>query len=205
MNIDNKKRWCTVMLNYMWGIMIIIGIVVGALTGNMEAVSAAIIDSSKEAISLCITMLGIVSMWTGVLKIAEVGGLMAAMARFLSPVINFLFPRIPKDHPAREYISTNFVANILGLGWAATPAGLKAMEELQKLNKNKGLATTEMCTFLIINISSLQLIPMNIIAYRSEYGSVSPTAIIVPAILATAISTLAGVIYAKIMERRYHE
>ena len=111
------------MLNYMWGIMIIIGIVVGALTGNMEAISMAIIDSSKEAISLCITMLGIVSMWTGVLKIAEVGGLMAAMSRFLSPVINFLFPRIPKDHLAREYISTNFVANILGLGWAATPAG----------------------------------------------------------------------------------
>ena len=193
------------MLNYMWGIMIIIGIVVGALTGNMEAISMAIIDSSKEAISLCITMLGIVSMWTGVLKIAEVGGLMAAMSRFLSPVINFLFPRIPKDHLAREYISTNFVANILGLGWAATPAGLKAMEELQKLNRDKSIATTEMCTFLIINISSLQLIPMNIIAYRSEYGSVAPTAIIVPAILATMVSTLAGVIYAKIMGRRYHE
>jgi len=189
----------------MWGIMIIIGIVVGALTGNMEAISMAIIDSSKEAISLCITMLGIVSMWTGVLKIAEVGGLMAAMSRFLSPVINFLFPRIPKDHLAREYISTNFVANILGLGWAATPAGLKAMEELQKLNRDKSIATTEMCTFLIINISSLQLIPMNIIAYRSEYGSVAPTAIIVPAILATMVSTLAGVIYAKIMGRRYHE
>lgn len=192
------------MLNYMWGIMIIIGIVVGALTGNMEAVSAAIIDSSKEAIALCITMLGIVAMWTGVLKIAEVGGLMAAMSRILSPVIDFLFPRVPKDHPAREYISTNFVANILGLGWAATPAGLKAMEELQKLNKDKSVATTDMCTFLIINISSLQLVPMNIIAYRSEYGSVAPTAIIVPAILATLVSTLAGVIYAKIMGRRYH-
>ena len=193
------------MLNYMWGIMIIIGIVVGALTGNMEAVSAAIIDSSKEAIALCITMLGIVAMWTGVLKIAEVGGLMAVMSRILSPVIDFLFPRVPKDHPAREYISTNFVANILGLGWAATPAGLKAMEELQKLNKDKSVATTDMCTFLIINISSLQLVPMNIIAYRSEYGSVAPTAIIVPAILATLVSTLAGVIYAKIMGRRYHE
>lgn len=193
------------MLNYMWGIMIIIGIVVGALTGNMEAVSAAIIDSSKEAIALCITMLGIVAMWTGVLKIAEVGGLMAAMSRVLTPVIDFLFPRVPKDHPAREYISTNFVANMLGLGWAATPAGLKAMEELQKLNKDKSVATTDMCTFLIINISSLQLVPMNIIAYRSEYGSVAPTAIIVPAILATLVSTLAGVIYAKIMGRRYHE
>lgn len=193
------------MLNYMWGIMIIIGIAVGALTGNMEAVSAAIIDSSKEAVSLCITMLGIVSMWTGVLKIAEVGGLMAAMSRLMGPVINFLFPHIPKEHPAREYISTNFVANILGLGWAATPAGLKAMKELQTLNKNKELATVEMCTFLIINISSLQLIPMNIIAYRSEYGSVAPTAIIVPAILATIVSTLAGVIYAKVMERRLVE
>jgi len=189
----------------MWGIMIIIGIAVGALTGNMEAVSAAIIDSSKEAVSLCITMLGIVSMWTGVLKIAEVGGLMAAMSRLMGPVINFLFPHIPKEHPAREYISTNFVANILGLGWAATPAGLKAMKELQTLNKNKELATVEMCTFLIINISSLQLIPMNIIAYRSEYGSVAPTAIIVPAILATIVSTLAGVIYAKVMERRLVE
>jgi spore maturation protein A len=184
--------------------MIIIGIVFGSLTGNIEAVGNAAIESGKDAVSLCITMLGVVTMWTGMMKIAERAGIIEKAARLLEPFINFLFPNIPKGHKAREYISTNFISNIFGLGWAATPAGLKAMKELSNLQEtrklDRSIASNEMCTFLVINISSLQLIPVNIIAYRSQYGSVNPAIIIAPAIVATLISTLVGVIFCKLMK-----
>lgn len=198
-------------MNYLWGGMIIIGIVYGAFTGNMQAVTDAAISSSKEAVTLCITMTGIIALWTGLMKIGEDAGLIDRMCKTMQPVIKFLFPNIPKDHPAAAHLSTNIIANVLGLGWAATPAGLKAMEELENLEedrrhgrlpgpgKKKGIASNEMCTFLIINISSLQLIPVNIIAYRSQYGSVNPTAIVGAAIAATAVSTLAAVVYCKVM------
>lgn len=195
------------MLNYLWAAMIIIGIVYGSITGNIEVVGNAAIDSGKDAVSLCITMLGVVTMWTGIMKIATNCGIIAAASRKLSPFITFLFPRLPKNHIVRESITTNFIANIFGLGWAATPAGLKAMKELADLNDNGDnksykWASDEMCTFLVINISSLQLIPINIIAYRSQYGSVNPTGIIVPAIIATTISTAVGIIFCKIMSRK---
>lgn len=195
------------LLNYLWAAMIIIGIVYGSITGNIEVVGNAAIDSGKDAVSLCITMLGVVTMWTGIMKIATNCGIIAAVSRKLSPFITFLFPRLPKNHIVRESITTNFIANIFGLGWAATPAGLKAMKELADLNDNGDnksykWASDEMCTFLVINISSLQLIPINIIAYRSQYGSVNPTGIIVPAIIATTISTAVGIIFCKIMSRK---
>lgn len=195
------------LLNYLWAAMIIIGIVYGSITGNIEVVGNAAIDSGKDAVSLCITMLGVVTMWTGIMKIATNCGIIAAASRKLSPFITFLFPRLPKNHIVRESITTNFIANIFGLGWAATPAGLKAMKELAVLNDNGDnksykWASDEMCTFLVINISSLQLIPINIIAYRSQYGSVNPTGIIVPAIIATTISTAVGIIFCKIMSRK---
>lgn len=194
------------MLNYLWASMIIVGIVYGSITGNIEAVGNAAIDSGRDAVNLCITMLGVVTMWTGIMKIATNCGIIAAASRKLSPFITFLFPKIPKDHVVRESITTNFIANIFGLGWAATPAGLKAMKELAKLNDNGDnisykWASDEMCTFLVINISSLQLIPINIIAYRSQYGSVNPSGIIVPAIIATTVSTGIGIIFCKIMSR----
>lgn len=121
-------------------------------------------------------------------------------ASALAPLLGFLFPTVPKDSFARRYIATNMVANFLGLGWAATPAGLSAMKELKRLEETEGRATSAMCDFLIINISSLQLIPVNIIAYRSQYGSVSPAAIVGPAILATTVSTLAAVVFIKIRQ-----
>lgn len=191
------------MLNYIWAFMIIIGIVYGALTGNMEEVSNAALDSAGEAVSLCITMIGVMSLWVGLMEIAQKSGLIAKMTKGISPFITFMFPHIPKNHLAREYISTNLIANILGLGWACTPAGLKAMEELSKLEKEREnfsdghKASKEMCDFLILNISSLQLIPVNMIAYRQQYGSVNPTAIIAPSILATFISTLVAVLFCK--------
>lgn len=189
------------MLNYLWGFMILIGIVYGTLTGRIDAITNAALESSKEAVMLCITMTGVMSFWVGFMKIAEKGGLIQSMTDKLRPIIRFLFPNLPKEHEANEHIATNMIANILGLGWAATPAGLRAMESLSKLNKNSSVASKEMCTFLIINISSLQLIPMNIIAYRSQYGSVNPAVIVGPAILATTASTLAGIIFAKVMDK----
>ncbi len=183
------------MLNYLWGFMIVIGIIVGVMNGNIEKVSIASINSSKEAITLCITMLGIMSMWTGIMQVAKAAGIMEGLTKVLRPIIRLLFPTIPQGHIVNEYITSNMVANILGLGWAATPMGLKAMEQLRELNKKSDMASCDMCTFLIINISSLQLIPVNIIAYRSQYGSVSPTDILGAAIIATTFSTLVGVVF----------
>lgn len=200
------------MLNYLWGFMILIGIAYGAVHGRMPEVTNAILDSSREAVSLCIAMIGIMSVWVGLMEIAKSSGLIQSATRKIQPLIHFLFPNIPNDHPAREYITTNVIANILGLGWAATPAGLKAMEALAKLEEERGnkeylehkknrTASREMCTFLVINISSLQLIPVNIIAYRAQYGSVNPADIVLPAIISTLISTIAGVIFCKLMPR----
>ena len=154
------------------------------------------IDSSKDAVMLCITMLGVMSMWTGLMNIAKKAGIIDRLTKGLRPVLAFLFPTVPGDHPANEYIAANIISNVLGLGWAATPMGLKAMEQLAQLNHGSHRASTDMCTFLIINISSLQLIPVNIIAYRSQYGSVSPTSILGMGLAATLISVAAGVLFA---------
>ena len=194
--------------------MILIGVVYGAIAGKMAEVTNAALDSAGDAVSLCITMIGVMALWVGLMEIAQKSGLIAKLTRGIQPFIRFLFPRIPEGHPAREYIATNLIANVLGLGWACTPAGLKAMEELAKLEVERGnpaylddgkgivgkrerIASNEMCTFLILNISSLQLIPVNMIAYRQQYGSVNPAGIIGPAIVATFVSTLTPVVYCK--------
>ena len=195
------------MLNFLWGAMLLIGIVYGAATGRMNEVTDAALSSAKEAVSLCITMAGIVAMWVGIMEIAKSSGLVERLTRKMRPLLGFLFPDVPGEHRAMEFISANTIANFLGLGWAATPFGLKAMEELAKLEKQRksvspGTASNAMCTFLILNISSLQLIPVNIIAYRSQYGSVNPTAIVGPGIVATAVSTVVAVIFCKVMERK---
>ncbi len=212
------------MLNYIWAAMILVGVLYGAFTGNMKEITQAALESAGEAISLCISMAGIMAFWVGLMEIAEKAGLIKRLTGFLSPFITFMFPGIPKGHKARDYISTNIIANILGLGWACTPAGLMAMEELAKLEKERGnpayaerknttgltqkqtdgrMASNEMCTFLILNISSLQLIPVNMIAYRQQYGSVNPAVIIAPAIVATLISTLVAIIYCKIKDGKH--
>lgn len=188
-------------MNYLWGGMLLTGIVYGVLTGNVKDITDAVLASSREAVTLCFTMFGIVAFWSGLMEVAVDAGIMKGMTKLLKPVMGFLFPKIPKEHPALTSISANFVANILGLGWAATPAGLRAMSELAHLEEERGkltdVASDEMCTFLVINISSLQLIPVNIIAYRSQYGSVNPAGIIAPAILATLVGTLVAVFFCK--------
>ena len=208
------------MLNYIWAAMIILSIIFGTVNGNMKEITEAALNSAGEAVSLCIATAGIMALWVGLMEIAEKSGLILKLTSKLSPFITFMFPDLPKEHKARDYISMNIIANILGLGWACTPAGLKAMEELGKLEeergnpeylpnkkgKNQGLkkkertASKEMCTFLILNISSLQLIPVNMIAYRQQYGSVDPAGIIAPAIVATTASTVAAIIYCKVKD-----
>ena len=163
------------MLNKLWGFMILIGILFAAATGKIGEIGTAALDSSKEAVTLCITMLGIMSMWTGLMNIAKKAGIIDALTKALRPVLAFLFP--------------------------ATPVGLKAMEELKKLNHGSHIASADMCTFLIINISSLQLIPVNIIAYRSQYGSASPASILGMGLVATIVSTAAGVIFSVIARK----
>lgn len=207
-----------------------LAVIYAAFTGNMSQVTDAALDSAGEAISLCLTMAGVVALWMGLMEIARKAGLVQKLTKGIGPFLRFMFPRIPKGHPAGDYIAANIIANILGLGWACTPAGLKAMEELAKLEEERGTpgyeaatgtgdarkkkaavtlqgkpverrASNEMCTFLILNISSLQLIPVNMIAYRSQYGSVNPTAIIAPAIAATLFSSFVAVLYCKWKDR----
>lgn len=195
------------MLNYFWAVMIIIGVVYGALTGNIGAVGEAAFSSAGEAVELCFTMCGVMAFWVGLMKVAERAGIVAGLTKFIRPFVHFMFPDIPEGHKAEQPISMNIIANVLGLGWAATPAGLEAMKELavlegernQKRPMDCDIASDEMCDFLILNISSLQLIPVTMIAYRTQYGSENPTAIIAPAIVATFCSTLAAIIFCKLM------
>ena len=188
------------MLNILWVIMIAGGIFFAAFHGTMGQITESFISSSTEAVNLCIFMLGGIGVWNGMMEIAVKSGLMKKIAKTMYPFIHWLFPDIPPRHKANEYIAANMAANILGLGWAATPAGLKAMRELQKLEEGGGRASDMMCAFLVLNISSLQLVPINMIAYRSQYGSVNPAAVVLPAICATMISTIAGIVFIKIME-----
>ena len=191
-------------MDYLWAGMLIIGIIYGALTGNILKVSDAALSAAGEAISLCITTAGVLTLWTGLMEIAQTSGIVSSAAKFIYPLISWLFPKIPKKHPSIEPISLNFIANFLGLNWGATPAGLKAMKELSNLERQRGnsplIAYDEMCTFLIINISSLQLIPISIIAYRQQYGSVHPTAIIGPAIAATLVNTIVAIAFCKLIQ-----
>lgn len=272
-------------MTYLWSGMILAGIIYGIISGNMQAVTEAVVSCSREAVSLCISMAGITAMWTGLMKIAEMAGLVDRLAEKLGPVLHFLFPGLKRDSKACRYISVNFMSNFMGLNWAATPAGLEGIKELAKeeerrrkeerrckeervhedegiyedkeihedkgIHKDKGVhedkmihinkgvhenigvhkdkgvykdekvckggmntsykrrptvpegtASDEMCTFLIMNISSLQLIPVNIIAYRAQYGSVDPAAIVGPAVIATAVSTVTAAIFCKLMNRK---
>ena len=212
------------MLDYLWAGMLIFGVLWGILQGKGAELTQAVLDGGRSAVDLSLTLLGAMAIWTGLMEIAEKCGILQGIHRLLRPAIRWLFPDLPENHAATESISMNFAANILGLGNAATPAALKAMKELQELEEERARATCEqqkssaihkvhgrttldkytasdeMCTFLIINISSLQLIPINMIAYRQQYGSVNPTAIIGPAIVATLINTIVAIVFCKIME-----
>lgn len=186
------------MLNYIWFAMLVVGIAVGIMNGRVNEVTQAVVDSSQNAIELGIGLLGIMCLWTGLMNIAERSGIIKKISRVVRPVMGFLFPGIPRDHPAGGAIIMNLVANFLGLGNAATPLGLKAMSELQKLNSNKDVATNEMSMFLVLNTACLQFIPATVIALRAAAGSKSPTEVIGTIWVATICATTSGVIAAKI-------
>lgn len=189
------------MLNYIWFGMIIISIIVAVFNGRVDMVTKALIDSSKSAIDISIELLGIMCMWLGIMKIAERSGLIERISGALKPVTKRIFSKVPPNHPAMGAMVMNIVANLFGLGNAATPLGLKAMGELQKLNNSKDTATTSMCMFLIINTCSIQLIPATLIAIRNATGSNNPTEIIAPIWISSSIAMISGIILAKFAEK----
>lgn len=187
------------MMNYLWGGMILLGLIYGVFAGTLDAVTESVINSAREAVSLVISIAGITAFWTGIMKIAEQAGLVEKLAKRTRPLLSFLFPELKNQEKANYYISLNFLSNFLGLSHASTSSGLLAFQELDRLNGYSTIASRSMCTFLIINVSSLQLLPINIIAYRAQYGSPAPAAIVGPAIFATGMSTLAAVVFCKVM------
>ena len=186
------------MLNYIWFGMMFIAVIVGVLTGNIDAVTQAAIDMAKTAVEIAIGLIGIMALWLGTMKIAEESGLIRIIARAIRPITIRLFPDVPEDHPAIGSIILNMAANLLGLGNAATPLGLKAMEELQDLNPEKETATNAMCTFLAINTSSIQLIlPATVVALMGAAAN----QIFITTILATGLSTIAAIIAVRFLEK----
>lgn len=185
------------MVNFIWLGLILIGIVVAGINGKIEVVSAAAFEGAKTGVTVCFGLISILAFWLGMMKIAEDSGLLQKLQHLLSPIARFLFPDVPKDHPAMGYILSNMSANMLGLGNAATPMGIKAMQELQKLSPDPQRATPAMCTLLALNTSSITLIPTTIIAIRLNYGSANAVEIVGTTLFATIVSTGAAILLDK--------
>lgn len=191
------------MLNIIWPIFIIIAIIYAFFTGNIENLSNGIFDSAKSAVELTLTFFGTICLWNGVMEIAKRTSLMEKLTKILQPLINFLFPELNNNKQAKEEISMNMTANLLGLGNAATPLGLKAMKTMQKENMKKDTLTNAMAMFIVINTASLQIIPTNVIAIRSSLGSQSPSGIILQVWTATIVAALVGITATKILMKRF--
>jgi spore maturation protein A len=189
------------LIGFIWIGFIFIAVVLGGINGKIDAISQASLDSAGFAVEISISLIGIMSLWLGIMKLAEKSGLLKILAALVKPVTKFIFNDVPPDHPAIGNIAMNFSANALGLTNAATPIGIKAMKELQKLNKDKGTATNAMCTFLAINTAGFQLIPASIIAVLAATGSKNPAIIIGPTIFATSCSLITAIITVKILEK----
>ena len=189
------------MLNYIWSFMILISFIIAAFNGKIEQTTQAALDSAGTAVQMSIELLGVMCLWTGLMKIAESSGLIKIIAKMLKPIIRLLFPEIPSNSSAIGAVVLNMVANMMGLSNAATPLGLKAIKELQKLNKNKKSPSNAMCMFVVINTASIQLIPTTIIAIRSSEGSANPFEIIAPVWIASFCSIVVGIMAAKIFQR----
>lgn len=190
------------MINKIWGFFLIVGIGYFILTGNLEQLNKEILDSSASAIELLARMFPVIALWLGIMNIAVVSGLLDKLSSKLSFVLKKLFPEIPKGHKSLNYISSNIIANMLGLGSAATPFGLKAMEELQKINPSKDTASRSMITFLVLNTSGVTIIPTTIISMRMMYKSTNPTEILLPCLIATASATIGGLLIDRIVAKR---
>lgn len=191
------------MVNLIWMILIVVGIGYSFLTNNLEQVNTTIVDSTKISLDMLFKIFPVIALWMGLTKIAETSKLLEKLSSKLSPLLTKLFPEIPKNHESLSLIASNMIANLFGLGSAATPFGLKAMSSLQKLNKKKDTASRSMITFLVINTSGLTIIPTTIISLRMMYGSLEPTKIVFACILSTLFSTIGGIIVDRILARRY--
>lgn len=188
------------MINIVWFILIGIGVLYGLISGNSN-MGEAILNSGTDAYNMIITLGPLIVLWSGIMNIASKSGLLHKFSLFLRPLLRKLMPSVKNDK-ALDYVSSNVAANMLGLGSAATPFGLKAMTELEKENKHKGRATDAMITFLVLNTSGVTIIPMTVIALRMAYGSINPTSIIIPSIIATFVSSLSGLILDYIIRRK---
>lgn len=193
------------MVNIIWIVLISLGIVYGVLTNNLETINTTIVDSTKVSLEMLFKIFPVLALWMGITKIAEVSGLLKKLSNKLSPLLTKFFPEIPKGHESLSLIASNMIANIFGLGSAATPFGLKAMSSLQKLNKNKKVASRSMITFLVINTSGFTLIPTTIISLRMMYGSSEPTKIVLACIISTMFATLGGILMDRFLARRYKD
>ena len=189
-------------INIIWFMMIVLSVVAASWTGKMEAVTAAAFDSAKAAVTLAIGLIGAMALWLGLMKVIEEAGALKLIAKGVRPVMTRLFPNVPHDHPAMSAMVMNIAANMLGLGNAATPMGIKAMTELDKLNTKKGTATDAMCLFLAINTSSVTLLPLGVITVRASAGATTPASILIPSIFATVVSTTTAIIAAKILQKK---
>lgn len=191
------------MINIIWFAMLASGVLAAAVQGDIQLVTRATIEGAEEAVKIALGLIGIIAFWSGMMKIAEDAGLMKLIAKLMRPLTRVLFPEVPPDHPAVGAVLLAMSANILGLGNACTPLGIKAMEELQTLNPNKDTASNSMCTFVAITASSLTLIPTTVIAFRTAAGSANPTAVVGTTIVATTASTLAAIIVDRLLRKPY--
>lgn len=189
------------MLNYVWSFLLLAGLIAGALFGRLEAMVGGVFDVCKSVVmTIALPLAGIMMLWLGILRVMEKAGLMEVVAKLLSPVLRFIFPDVPRDHPAMGAITMNIAANMLGLGNSATPMGLKAMGHLQELNPHKQSASNAMCMFLALNTAGFSLIPMSAINYLNSGGVANPQSIIAPTIIATLFATITGIMAAKFFQ-----
>lgn len=191
------------MINYIWFIMIFLGILVGIITGNGEVISNAIIKGADSSVSIIIGLVGVMCFWCGVMKVAEKSGFTNKLANLLKPILKVIFKDAAKDEKALGAIVMNITANMMGLGNAATPFGIKAMQEMDRLNKDKGVASNDMSLFLVLNAACIQLVPSTVISIRAACESKNPGIILVPAILASTFAAIAGVTFCKILQRYF--
>ncbi|WP_163537690.1 nucleoside recognition domain-containing protein [Gracilibacillus sp. YIM 98692] len=189
------------MINVIWALMAIIGIVYAMINGTMEEVNKALFEGADEAVTLVISLTSVLVFWLGMMRIAEKAGILRGLSTLFKPVVKKVFPEIPDNHPAMGYILANFSANLFGLGNAATPMGIKAMEEMKKLSGSEK-ASNSMITFLVINTSSITIVPTTVIAIRMEYGSQAPTEIVSSTLVATLVTTISAILVDRLLRRR---
>lgn len=190
------------MVNIIWSILIVLGIIYGIFAGQMEVINTEILNSTKSSLDMLLKLFPVMALWMGIMNIAKKSGLLEKFSKLISPFLGKLFPEIPKNHESLSLIASNMVANMFGLGNAATPLGLEAMKSLQTLNEEKNVASRSMITFLVLNTSGLTIVPTTVISLRMSSGSLNPTEIIFPCILATFISTFCGLILDRLLARR---